>query len=189
MGLLTEGITEVIATTQANAAPMGLRVKGGEARMIIFRGTHTAQNIIRDGWVVANYSFDPVLFVRSAFEDIPGGMFQEEEAGGMTVQRLKDTEAWIAFSTTVIQETTEVIVVSLTPLREEIGSLQVHPVNRGFSGIIEAAVHATRYLLNNDPNLLFLIRHHASLVRRCGGPRDLEALSLLRSFLPPDTEI
>ena len=157
--------------------------------MIIFRGTHTAQNILRDGWVVANFSYDPILFVRSAFEDIPEGMFRDEEAGGRSVQRLVATDAWIAFSASVIQETPEVIVVSLTALREEIGPLQIHPVNRGFSGIIEAAVHATRYVLNHDPRLLFLIRHHASLVRRCGGPRELEALSLLRSFLPKDTEI
>ena len=184
MGLLSDGISEVIATTFNNAAPMGLRVIDGIPTMIIFRESHTARNILRDGWVVANFSFDPVIFVRTAFEDIPADMFREEEAGGRTVQRLKETEAWIAFSTSITRETPDAISVQLTPLRKEVMTLQLHPVNRGFSGIIDATVHATRYQRNRDPTLLFLIRHHVALVRRCGGPREREALALLLSFVP-----
>ena len=61
MGLLTEGINEVIATTRFNAAPMGIISRGGELRMMLFHGSHTAANIERDGWVVANFVYDPVL--------------------------------------------------------------------------------------------------------------------------------
>ena len=45
MGLLKPGINEVIATTEFNAAPMGIIFKEGIARMVIFSGSHTAKNI------------------------------------------------------------------------------------------------------------------------------------------------
>ena len=71
MGLLAEGINEVIATTAFNAAPMGIRYENRKYTLTLFSGSHTAANIERDGWVVANLVFDPVLYVRTAFED-PG---------------------------------------------------------------------------------------------------------------------
>ncbi|HJK15700.1 MAG TPA: DUF447 family protein, partial [Methanocorpusculum sp.] len=47
MGLLTEGITEVIAVTKDNAAPMGIIVKPGMSpRMILFKGSKTVENIL-----------------------------------------------------------------------------------------------------------------------------------------------
>jgi hypothetical protein len=49
--------------------------------------------------------------------------------------------------------------------------------------VIEATVHATRFGQSRDPRLGRLIEHHASIVRRCGGPAELEALSLLMSYV------
>ena len=97
MGLLQEGINEVIATTWKNAAPMGIVHRGGEYRMVLFRGSHTAMNLERWGWVVANIAHDPVLFVRTAFSDLPDSSFIEEEVEGFLVHRLPQAEAWIAF--------------------------------------------------------------------------------------------
>ena len=45
MGLLKPGINEVIATTEFNAAPMGIIFREGVARMVVFSGSHTAKNI------------------------------------------------------------------------------------------------------------------------------------------------
>jgi hypothetical protein len=56
-------------------------------------------------------------------------------------------------------------------------------VNRGYNSVIEAAVHGTRYLWNKDPELRRLIDHHRGLIRRCGGPGELEALELLEGYL------
>jgi len=56
-------------------------------------------------------------------------------------------------------------------------------VNRGFASVIEATVHATRYLRTHDPKLRELIDHHAGLVRRCGGQREQEALGMLEGYL------
>ena len=55
MGLLGEGIIEVIAVTDNNAAPMGIIVKPGMSpRMVLFKGSRTLANILEYGWITAN---------------------------------------------------------------------------------------------------------------------------------------
>jgi hypothetical protein len=183
MGLLSEGINEVIATTSGNAAPMGIIWRDGAAKMVIYRGSHTADRVREGGWLVGNFTHDPVMYVRTAFEDLPPEYFVSEEVQGLAVERLAGSEAWAAFSARVARETREALMVELEPLEEHIISPRIHPVNRGFNSVIEAAVHATRYIRDHDPALRDLIRHHAVVVRRCGGKRELEALSMLEGFL------
>jgi len=183
MGLLQEGINEVIATTWSNAAPMGIVLRDGVYRMVLFRGSHTAMNVERWGWVVANIIHDPVLYVKTAFGDLPSSAFIEEDVEGFLVHRLPGAEAWIAFQVDVENRARESMTVVLSPMKEAVLSPAVHPVNRGFNSVIEAAVHGTRYLWNKDPELRRLIDHHRGLIRRCGGPRELEALALLDVFL------
>jgi hypothetical protein len=183
LGLLRDGINEVIATTYQNAAPMGIICRHREARMVVYRGSHTAGHIEDEGWVVANFIFDPVLYVRTAFEDLPASYFTGEQAGGIPVQRLTGAEAWSAYSAVVERKTDEALIVTLSLLREEVIAPVIHPVNRGFNSIIEATVHATRVVRSGDETLQHLIRHHARLVKRCGGDRELEALRLLFGYL------
>jgi hypothetical protein len=183
MGLLQEGINEVIATTWQNAAPMGIILRGGEYRVVMFRGSHTAMNVERWGWVVANIVHDPVLFVRTAFSDLPVSSFVEEEVEGFLVHRLPTAEAWIAFDAAIEHRARESMTAILSPMKEMVVTPVVYPVNRGYNSIIEASVHGTRYLWNRDPDLRKLIDHYRALVRRCGGPRELEALELLEGYL------
>jgi hypothetical protein len=183
MGLLQEGITEVIATTWQNAAPMGIIHRGGEYRMVLFRGSHTAMNIERWGWVVANIVHDPVLLVRTAFSDLPATAFVEEVVEGFLVHRLPSAEAWVAFDAAIGHRARESLTAILSPMKEMVVSPAVHPVNRGYNSVIEAAVHGTRYLWSRDPELRKLIDHHRGLIRRCGGPAELEALGLLEGYL------
>ena len=183
MGLLQEGINEVIATTWSNAAPMGILSRDGVYRMVLFRGSHTAMNVERWGWVVANIVHDPVLFVRTAFDDLPPSSFVEEQVEGFLVHRLPEPEAWIAFDAAVERRARESVTAILSPMKEVTLSPVIHPVNRGYNSVIEAAVHGTRYLWNRDPEIRHLIDHHRSLIRRCGGPRELEALEMLDGYL------
>jgi len=113
-GTHKSGINEIIATTAKNAAPIGIHYRDGKATMILFGGSHTAANIERDGWVVANIVHDPVLYVKTAFEDLPDDAFVEEPVGNRIMYRLAGAEAWIAFSATVEKKTGEAIVVALT---------------------------------------------------------------------------
>jgi len=183
MGLLKEGINEVIATTHQNAAPMGIIRRNEKIRMVLFHGSHTAERIVSGGWVVANFIFDPVLYVTTAFEDLPAEAFVEEDAGEFTVERLCSCEAWVAYNANVERTTRQSLLISLVPLREEIGNIALHPVNRGFNSIIDATVHGTRYKVTRDKGLMDLIEYHAGIVKKCGGTREYEALSLLFDYL------
>ncbi|MDO9035589.1 MAG: DUF447 family protein [Methanoregula sp.] len=183
MGLLKPGINEVIATTEFNAAPIGIIFKEGVARMVVFSGSHTAKNIEKNGWLVANFVYDPVLYVKTAFEDPAHHLFFEETINDRKMHRLKHTDAWAAFTTTIDKKTNEALMVTLTLEKEIIEEVSLHPVNRGFNSIIDSTVHATRYKMNHDPELKKLIDYHAGIVRKCGGKRELEALELLLGYI------
>ncbi len=183
MGLLNEGINEVIATTHLNAAPIGIIRRDGKIRMVLYHGSHTAERIVSGGWVVANFIFDPVMYVTTAFDDLPEEAFVEEKVGEFTVERLCSCEAWGAYKAKVERNTRQNLLISLLPLREEIGSLALHPVNRGFNSVIDATVHGTRYKVTRDKGLLDLIDYHAGIIKKCGGPRESEALSLLFDYI------
>ncbi|MCX6688266.1 MAG: DUF447 family protein [Methanoregula sp.] len=183
MGLLKGGINEIIATTANNAAPIGIHYREQTARMILFLGSHTAENIERDGWVVANFVHDPILYVKSAFGDLSREAFVEEPVAGHQMHRLREAEAWIAFSATIENKTSEALVVRLTPEREIMEGAFIQPINRGFNSIIDATVHATRYIRNRDAELKKLIDYHAGIIRKCGGKREIEALNLLMSYI------
>lgn len=182
MGILVEGINEVIGTTRLNAAPMGV-IRRDRCSLVLFRGSRTASNVERDGWFVANIANDPVLYVESAFSDIAPERFVEIEAGGIAMQRLDSAEAYVAFAATVERSTEDRLLVALEPLGEEVIRSVVRPVNRGFNAVIEATVHATRYIRTHDPQLKALIDHAATLIQRCGGPREWEALGMLLGFI------
>jgi hypothetical protein len=183
MGLLRGGINEVIATTTFNAAPIGIHYRGGRASMVLFLGSHTAENIVRDGWIVANLIHDPVLYVKTAFEDLPNEQFIEEPVNGKTMHRLAGADAWGAFSATVEHRTTESIAVSLQMEKEIIENVAIYPINRGFNSLIDATVHATRYRITRDANLKNHIDYHAGLIRKCGGNKELEALAMLLDYI------
>ncbi|MDO9323788.1 MAG: DUF447 family protein [Methanoregula sp.] len=182
MGLLKPGINEIIATTEFNAAPMGIIVRDGVARMVLFSGSHTAANVEKNGWLVANFVYDPVLYVKTAFEDIARDNFSEEMIENKKMHRLRDADAWAAFTVTIDKKTSEALMVTLTLRKELIERVSLHPVNRGFNSIIDITVHATRYRVTRDPELKKLIDYHAGIVRKCGGTRELAALELLTYY-------
>lgn len=176
---MRDGINEVIATTMMNAAPVGIIARADSLQAVLYRTSHTATQVERDHWVVANLTHDPVIYVQAAFSDPAAEAFTRFTAGGISMCRLDCAEAWVAFSAEVVRKTATTLLVDLVPIAEEICDLQIYPVNRGFSSVIEATVHATRYCVTRDPWLKQLIDHHCAIVRRCGGPRELEAVALL----------
>jgi hypothetical protein len=183
MGLLSEGINEVIATTRFNAAPMGIICRDATMRMALFSGSHTAQNIERDRWVVANIIHDPLVYVTTAFSDLPHDAFMPVTINRHEMHRLASAEAWVAFDVVIEHRGAESMTIRLVPLHEETVLSAIHPVNRGFNSIVDATVHATRYMISRDPALKNLIDYHAGIVRRCGGRREREALELLMNYI------
>jgi hypothetical protein len=55
--------------------------------------------------------------------------------------------------------------------------------NRGFYGVIEACIHATRYQLTGDEKYLKLIKAYGDIVEKCGGDTEKDALKKVYEFL------
>ena len=183
MGLLGEGINEIIATTRKNAAPIGIIYRNGKYSAVLFHGSHTEENVLRDGWLVANVVYDPVLYVETAFGDLPESAFCEVNVDGRKVDRLYEAEAWVLFECHLERSTGEASVVSLEPVKEEVISAVVRPFNRGYAAVIDATVHATRYVINRDPKLYRIIQYDFGIIRKCGDVKEQEALFILNEIV------
>lgn len=178
-----EGINEVIVNTERNAAPMGIIRKNDTLSMIVFRTSHTAEHILKDGWIVIHITHDPILFVKTAFEDLSDESYIHEIYDEIRICRLKECLNWIACKVHVVNITQEKIFVMVYPFHTEITPVLPFPVHRGLNNIIEATVHGTRFIMNRDPKLADLIQYHGSLILRCGGSREKKALSLLYNYV------
>ena len=181
MGLLSEGITEVIAVTKDNAAPIGIIVKPGRSpKMILYKGSKTAENVVKYGWVTANFVSDAYLYTQYAFTDVQAENLRPVFVGGSVMQILVESDAWMAFRTRVVNETKDAYYIELVPVASEFVRDQIRPVNRGFNSVIDATVHATRYVITHDGELLKMILYHLDIVRKCGGQREQEAAELIK---------
>ncbi|HJK01330.1 MAG TPA: DUF447 family protein [Methanocorpusculum sp.] len=183
MGLLREGITEVIAVTHDNAAPMGIIVKPGMCpKMVLFKGSKTASNIHEYGWVTANFVSDCYLYPQYAFSNVSLNDLMDVFIDGIMMQRLLTADAWIAFRTTILHETEHTYYTDLLPVASEYIRKSLYPINRGFNSVIDATVHATRYVHTKDDLRHNLIEYHLGIIAKCGGPREREAGQLLRKI-------
>lgn len=181
-----EGISEMIFTTISsdgvpNAAPMGLHRKDGRLFARIYN-SKTLENIIEKPVAAANIVDDPVLFVQSALSDIALEDF--EFIGDFPV--LKGSKGWIIFDCKYKKGDVSSIV-ELMPSRGKINNnnqnKNIKPVNRGFNAVIEALIHATRYLIAREEKYLDRIKYYDTIVRKCGGSREQEAMRLLYEFV------
>ncbi len=173
-----EGISEVIFTTLSpdgipNAAPIGLHRKGKRLFARIYN-SNTLDNIMSKPVTAANIADDPVLFVQSALSDIEAERF--EFVDGFPV--LGEAQGWIIFGCK-IKKGEEISVVELSPIKGKINSQKILPVNRGFNAVIEASIHATRYVVLKERKHLKYIKYYNTIVNKCGGAREKEAMLLL----------
>lgn len=182
LGLLGIGITEIIAVTKNNAAPIGIILKPDQTpKMILFKGSKTAENILQYGWVTANFVSDSYPYAFYAFNDCAADDLKEIDAGNKIMQVLTDTDAWIAFSAKILHETEQTYFVELTEETSAVIRPSIRPVNRGFNSIIDAAVHATRYIMKPTGELRTLLEYHLAIAKKCGGEREQQAAELIQS--------
>lgn len=173
-----EGISEVIFTTISlegvpNAAPIGLHMKDGKFFSRLYN-SRTLDNIRGKKAAAANIVDDPFFFVESALSDMHQDNF--DLIGGFPV--LKDALGWIIFNCRIRKGET-ISVVELLPVESKIKHRQIQPINRGFNAVIEATVEATRYVVLKDKKYLDHIKYYDTIVRKCGGPREKNAMKLL----------
>ncbi len=179
---ILNGISEVIATTRSdsgipNAAPIGIIWNRDRLYVQLFPGSHTRQNAARTGKIVANITYDLMMYVECTFEDPSPEAF--EYPGGMDYPVLKRASAWILFECNQSKGN----MFELTPIRGVIHDKPMLCINRGKNAVIEALVHATRYRLNGDAQYLDLIEHYDRIVQRCGGDREKEAIARLKEIM------
>ncbi|MHC1579142.1 MAG: DUF447 domain-containing protein [Candidatus Alkanophagales archaeon] len=180
-------ISEVIATTKsrdgrANAAPLGIIRENGY-RVRIFR-SRTLENVRQTGMLAANVTDDPVLFVMTALGDLEPQHFSRFR--GFPVLRAAD--AWVLFKCSVSGETPEFSEFRLKPVALKVRRRGVRAVNRGRNAVVEAAIHATRYVLTEGverEELKKLIDYYSKIVERCGGAAEREAMRLLYEKIAP----
>jgi len=156
-----------------NAAPIGLHMKDGKFFARIYN-SKTLDNILGKKTAAANIVDDPFLFVESALSDMHPDNF--DLIGGFPV--LKDAQGWIIFDCKTRKGKT-ISVVELSPVEAQIKHRQIQPINRGFNAVIEATIEATRYVVLKDKKYLDRIEYYDTIVQKCGGPREKEAMKLL----------
>ena len=181
--ILREGINEVIATTEQNAAPMGVIRHEKSLHMVVYLTSHTAQNLQTCSFVVLHITDDARWFVRTAFSDPDPEEYVLETCDGVFIPRLREIPSWIVCTCSIQNRTKEKLLVSLVPIRVVQPPHLFHPVNRGRNSVIEATVHATRYVQTKDPMLRCLISFHLGVAQKCGDNTVKEAVDLLLSYL------
>lgn len=170
---LREGINEVIGVTigeWVNTAPLGVIV-ADDVRVRLY-SNHTKRFVEKTGVLYVNVIHDPVVFVVSAFEDLDEGWFDS-----LSPPVIRGALAWIKFDATLQGNYALLSFSDGEVLRRE-----VRAVNRGFSAVIEATVHGTRYVFSGSENLAERIRYYGRIVERCGGKREKEAYRLLLEY-------
>lgn len=176
LGIL-DGINEVIATTEKNgiinAAPLGIIREGESLYIKLFLGTHTYDNVLANGWFVANITHDSWIFAETALEDLTQDYFVRRD--GLPI--LKDAEAWALFKCKPFP--LDIVIVKVEPIKGEMSRKDFRAFNRGANLVVEAAVAATRYLALRTDSYYEEIMKIKRIVERCGGPRERDAMERL----------
>ncbi len=178
--VIKEGITEAIVTTVSksgvpNAAPMGIVRKGSRYFIRMFTDTTTFRNAADTGYLTANFTSDARIYVISAFKDLSPDYFQFEE--GMVPPRLKDAAGWAYFKCRADD------VVTLEPISMKVAKCTQPVFNRAFAAVIEATIVGTRLRFYKGEEGIKKIREYEAVVKKCGGPADVEAMKILKEIL------
>jgi hypothetical protein len=156
---------------------MGIHREDGRLFLRIFNST-TFTNILANPKAAANIVDDPALLVKSALSDVEPERYKFID--GFPV--IKQALGWIIFDCECRRgENTS--VVELSPVRGKINRRLIKPVNRGFNAVIEAAIHATRYVGLKEEEYLRQIGYCNTIVQKCGGAHEKEAMRLLYELI------
>ena len=182
-----DGICETIVTTckgwTPNAAPMGIIRRNDKLYVRLFKGSKTYENVLAEKFLVANITYDPMLFALSTFTDLDDSVFEQTVHENHTMYPLKDAQSWVAFECMNTKITSEAMVAELLPIHARLNKCRIKAPNRGFYGVIEACIHATRYQLTGDEKYLKLIKAYGEIVEKCGGEVERDALKKVYELL------
>ncbi|MFO7966415.1 MAG: DUF447 family protein [Archaeoglobaceae archaeon] len=173
------GINEVIGITQGewlNTAPLGIMVEdqnSTSARIKLY-SSHTRDNIERGAHLWVNVVYDPFVFVISSFEDLKKDYFESVDP-----PVIANSLAWAKMETSV---DSGFVYLHLVDGKVVDQHFRIRAVNRGFNALIEALVHATRYVRSEDEDLKNRIHYYGGIVEKCGRKEEKEAFQLLMDY-------
>jgi len=179
------GVTESVVTTLGpndrwNVAALGLAAPdepGGPVTARTWGRTRTRRNFAARGGGRVQFTRDPVDFVEAAC-----AIREESEPV------LDSTDAWVRVDVerldTGEEDGTEWVDWALHPVESDVVRRVVPTTNRGYSAVVEATVAASRLDVPayDRAQLEMRLDHLASVVERCGGPREQDALDRLRAL-------
>jgi hypothetical protein len=103
------------------------------------------------------------------------GYFSEEK--DVAVPVIKNAAAWVYCKCSVGE------AVRLEPVAAKVIERDVPRFSRAFPAIIEATIVGTRLRFYKGDTGEKKIHEYESIVRKCGGPRELEAIAKLKELL------
>jgi len=136
--------------------------------------THTMENVERGSRIHANVCFDPMVFAISAFEDLGEEYFSSDFV-------LRCAYSVCTFEVREIKRFDDFWLCELEALDGRILNRGVRAFSRGFAAVVEAAVHATRYIYTGERLYLSKVLELGDIVERCGGRREREAYAYILS--------
>ena len=177
-----EGLTEAVVTTPApdgtwHLAALGLR-PGNPVTARTWGRTRTRGNFERDGEGVVQFVRDPVVFVEAALA-----------APVVEDPVVEAAAAWVEVTVDRLEAGAEAgtdwVDWALKPGASGVEREAVPTIERGFNAVVEATVCASRLGVHgfDRAELTDRLARHGEVVRRCGGPRDREALARLEALV------
>jgi hypothetical protein len=181
------GVTETVTTTLGpnglwNAAALGVHA-GDQATARTWGRTRTRGNFERRGEGYVHFVDDPVLFVEAAL-----GIEEREEPV------LPEAAAWARVEVERVdagtEGGTEWVEWALLPVEAVTVRGEVPTINRGFGAVVEATVAASRLDVDGYDRSVLTERlaHLRSVVQRCGGDPEREAMARLVALSDWDPE-
>jgi hypothetical protein len=184
LAIIPNTIYEVIVTTYdksgiANAAPMGITFDN-ENKVIIrpFLQTKTFENLWENNECVINFTFDPELFVKATLfkEELLSCNFTKSQfVNAPVLFTEEDNHIAVKIKEKTKEEEQERAVFIGEIVHSNLKHIDLKPINRAFSSLIEILIHATRVIhfskRDKEDNPIFkelmaLIEHHADIIRR-----------------------
>ncbi len=176
------GVTESVVTTLGpngrwNVAALGL-FAGDPVTARTWGRTRTWRNFDSEGEGYVQFVHDPVVFVDAACS------IREESQ-----PILEGADAWVGVDVDAAdrgsENGTQWVEWELTPTESRIERETVRTTNRGYYAVIEATVAASRLDVPgyDTETLLDRLEYFASVVERCGGPRELAAFDRLEAHV------
>lgn len=179
-------VTTVNEDGSGNAAPIGVLCRNEkEITLYLYEGSHTLNNILREGKFAVNILDDPCIFALSTFTDLKLNYFKKYKEYVV----LKDADA---FFTNVVYKTRKInkkdplgkstLYLVNAKVKEIIMKNCIKPLNRATYAIIESLIYSSRFKIADKKTrerYIERIKEMKKLVKKVGTKKDKEVMKYI----------